>query len=313
MQQRQSKKEQQAISTVQDQFTMTSDGINDDLGLLPGTFVRGSAPALIPSSAGSPRAWWKRLKVRGGYEWGWVKARFFDRVGRIHYWARLTNWPWKKKPYFKTKEAKKAAVEKYETMYKAFVSGNKDDLRAVAISGIERALETRLNTRSKTTRLKWEIIKHDRFPRIVCNRATKMPIPGEEEDRAVPTAMRQIVVKLTTTQRLSVIHQDAALAQKRSTPGKRRDALAWKPQTAAERRKAKAEAELEDTVSSKSGQPIERKVTEYIVLHQRMLRGVIEEWKIWGFTEPSTVASIAKNEQFEKDLGEYETSMASGT
>ena len=137
-----------------------------------------------------------------------------------------------------------------------------------------------------------------------------MPIPGEPESRVTPTAMRQIVVKLTTKQRLTVIREDPEVKQKQSQSGKQKSALQWQPRkTAAERRNEKSRPELENTDIAKD-QAIERTVTEYVVLHQRMLRGVIEEWKIWGFTEPSTMESIAKSEQFERDMGDYEAARA---
>lgn len=302
--------------TMQSEAMTEERGINDDIGMLPGTIVRGNAPRLIPSATGSPRAWLVRIKARGGYEWKWLKGRFFDRVGRIHYWARLTNWPWKKKPYFNTKQAKQAAIENYEAMYKAFVNNSPNQLEKVCLSGLTNSFTKRLQTRDKHTKLTWEIVKHDRFPRIVCNRATKLPVPGEPEDRAVPTALRQIVVKMTTRQRLTVIREDAAAARNRTTPGKRREALAWKPRgVAVERKKpASSEAEADDGIADiKGSQPIERTVTEYVVLHQRMLRGVIGEWKIWGFTEPSTMASIARAEKYEKEMMAYEAGNASYT
>lgn len=288
-----------------EQIEKESRALNDDLGLLPGTFIRGNPPSLFPSGGTSLL---EALKMRGTYEWRWIKSRTMDRIGRIYYWARLTNWPWKKKPRFRRREAQNAAMDNYERMYKAFAINDLKELNKVCISGIVFDLQKRISTRPKNTTLKWEIIKRDRSPRIVSNRATQIPLPGESNNRTTPTAVRQIVVLMKTKQRLTINRTDIKLAAgKTHKAASRTQSLGWQPLAAKQDQEAallKEEAELEALQTA----PVEKTVAEYVVLQQRMLRGVEEGWKIWGFVKPSTLESIAKGDQFEDDYAAYQAS-----
>ncbi|KAF2021727.1 hypothetical protein BU24DRAFT_417359, partial [Aaosphaeria arxii CBS 175.79] len=266
----------------------------DDLGLFAGTFIRGTPPSLAPSKFSSPAAWRQALRTRAGYEWKYLKTRFQDRVGRLYYFFGLTNWRWRERPRFKSKIARAAAVSLHQRMYKAFAKNDEAALKNVCISGIYEQLTQRIAARPEDMKMTWELVSADKRPRVVSHKATKLPIPGEEDDKTAPTALRQVVYRLKTRQRLTITRRDsAASSQPKSAKGR---SPKWSPDG--------------HKIQEKKAEPLvdvhEKDVIEYVVLQQRMLRGKMEGWKVWGFASPTTLEKIEKDRKYQDDTEAYQ-------
>ena len=52
------------------------------------------------------------------------------------------------------------------------------------------------------------------------------------------------------------------------------------------------------------------KVEEYMVMQRQYIRGSPKSWKIWGFTDPSTLASVERDEEYARKLNAYQTGPA---
>ena len=50
----------------------------------------------------------------------------------------------------------------------------------------------------------------------------------------------------------------------------------------------------------------EREVIEYVVLQRRMLKGVEEPWKLWGFVDKSTLEGVRKDERTTDAMYKYQ-------
>jgi protein MBA1 len=129
-------------------------------------------------------------------------------------------------------------------------------------------------------------------PRVVSNRMAQLPIPGAES-RETPTAIRQVVLRISSKQRLGISRESASSTL--SGSDKRRQ-LKWTPD---------GEEILAEEEELAQPDVHEKDVVEYLVLQRRLLKGEEEPWKVWGFANATTLESIEKNEEQEKLTLEY--------
>lgn len=166
----------------------------------------------------------------------------------------------------------------------------------------------RIASRPANVDLSWQLVRHLSAPRVLSNRFTIFPFPGADDSRA-PCAFRQLVVRLKTRQRLTIERNDPQVHSHLSSTTKGRKALAWSPDgpqrlPAANEAEA-AEAEAAETQTET--EPIEKDVTEYMLLQRRMWKGVEEPWKVWGFVDKTTLESIEKSAKQEQEILEFES------
>jgi protein MBA1 len=131
---------------------------------------------------------------------------------------------------------------------------------------------------------------------------TIYPIPGAE-DRNGPTALRQVVLRLKTRQRLTIERKPEDRKSTPKGPGRR---LAWTPDG--------VQPEVKKGVQVPEVETHENDVVEYILMQQRMLKGQEEEWKVWGFVNRTTLESIAEDEKFieQNELWQQQQRQAQG-
>ncbi|CAG8905355.1 unnamed protein product [Penicillium egyptiacum] len=178
-------------SQVQPSFkTRTQDmrlaDLPNDIGLLPGTFVRPLWRDM-PSVFTAPRDRWHM-------EYTWLKSWFSNFASVLQYCKRENNLPLllSKRRHF--------AAKLQEDMYTAFAQGNTAQIRQICCDGLVKQLSKGIERRPKNEKMTWKLVKYLRKPstnftglRVIADRATSIPdIPK--------SGIRQIVVRITSRQ-----------------------------------------------------------------------------------------------------------------
>ncbi|KAJ5639770.1 uncharacterized protein N7484_007632 [Penicillium longicatenatum] len=155
----------------------------NDIGVLPGTFVRPLWRDM-PSIFQSPRDRWEM-------EWTWIKSKVTDFFRKDNKFPLLL------------KERRKIARLLYGDMYTAFARGDTSGLRRLCCDGLSKNLIMQIDSRPKNQQVTWNLVKWLRGPstyftgiRIVSDRATQIPDMNN-------SGIRQIVVRLTSRQSMS--------------------------------------------------------------------------------------------------------------
>ncbi|EYE96215.1 uncharacterized protein EURHEDRAFT_498305 [Aspergillus ruber CBS 135680] len=195
---------------------MSKSEMPQDLGLLPGTFVRPLWRDM-PSVFQLPR---ERMQL----EWLWIKQAFQNFLGILAY----SKWLNKGLP-LRLRERRQVGCELYERMYTAYAEGDVATLRKICCTGLANNLTTRVTNRPKDEKVTWSLDKYNRTPatfltgaRVLADRATQIPeIPK--------SGVRQVVLRITSSQSTGKVKlstnkrglvEDAALEV---TPAKQRD------------------------------------------------------------------------------------------
>jgi protein MBA1 len=163
--------------------------------------------------------------------------------------------------------------------------------------------QTRIAARGPIS-MDWKLIGKP-STKVVSHRASAF---GDDQPN---TAYRQAVIRIASTQKLSVAYVKGAEgwtpnASKSSSP----KGLKWVPvdvrqQLQKEKKSGKVEEDVEVKMNGKpkkadfvdNGKP--KKVVEYLVLQRRVINGTEDkEWKVWGFAQESTPERIAEDAEY---------------
>ncbi|MCJ1367707.1 hypothetical protein MMC16_006841 [Acarospora aff. strigata] len=193
--------------------------IPTDLGLLTDTFIMPTG-ANKPSIFFTPR---DRFKM----EWRRIKARVVD-------FGSLLAFKWIPKPRLKLRGRQLAptAVALHRQMYTAFAEGDTDTLRTICADGLYESFRARIAAR-RGEKVQWTLHKYIRSPRVVSDRAARLPIDG--------AGLRQAVVRIRSRQSLTRMREGQVVAgtgqerdvkeyvviQKRLWKGKEEGWLVW--------------------------------------------------------------------------------------
>ncbi|EEQ35265.1 hypothetical protein McanMca71_004863 [Microsporum canis] len=238
------------------------DMIPDDIGLLPGTFIRPVWKNL-PSVFQDPKMRWRM-------EWMHWKSKVMNFVSLFTYCKYMN-----KKMPMRLRERKKKAIELHKEMYTQFASGNVAALQKLCCQGLFQTFAARISRRPPSSpELVWKLHKYLRFPssmsitgaRVVSDRAAALP-------GASGMGIRQVVVRIQSRQSLIT------------------------PSAPVSRLGEKQIQELENQQQEK-----QRDCTEYIVLQRLMWGGKDGDWKVWGLTEETTVEDLETNPMFAQGL-----------
>ncbi|KAJ5780983.1 hypothetical protein N7457_006143 [Penicillium paradoxum] len=158
----------------------------NDIGLLPGTFVRPLWRDM-PSIFTAPR---DRLHM----EWTWIKAWLSNFGSLLQYCKRENTLP------LMLRQRRPLAADLQEAMYTAFAEGNIPKIRSICCDGLARNLITEIERRPTNEKVTWKLVKRLRQPstnftglRVISDRATSIPdIPK--------SGIRQIIVRVTSRQ-----------------------------------------------------------------------------------------------------------------
>ncbi|PGH09510.1 hypothetical protein GX51_00615 [Blastomyces parvus] len=255
----------------------------DDVGLLPGTFVR-------PLWRNMPSIF-RYPKERLWMEWGMVSTKYilyFDLQDVI----QLTSSPGAIVPAFKPpqssvlayckflnrknklplhlRERKRAALDLYKTVYTAFAAADTATLQNICCSGLLNQFLKRIAKRPpQAKKLVWTLHKFIKFPfsttltgaRVVTDRAAQV---------GYGIGIRQVVVRIQSRQSLA-------------RPESPDNANSTQPQAAA--------GVAKNQIS-----------TEYIVLQKMMVSGKEEDWRVWGFTNETTMEDTETKPAFARGM-----------
>jgi len=126
-----------------------------------------------------------------------------------------------------------AAVALHRQMYSAFAEGDTQTLKKICTDGLLDSFTARIHVRGRET-VKWELVKYNKRPRVMSNRAATFMIDG--------AGMRQAVVRICSTQRLTRYRPDGTMVpgsgkekdvqeyvviQKKLFQGKEEDWMVW--------------------------------------------------------------------------------------
>ncbi|CAI7590021.1 hypothetical protein N7533_000619 [Penicillium manginii] len=178
----------------------------NDIGLLPGTFVRPLWRDM-PSVFDKPR---DRLQM----EWTWIKAWFQNFMSLIIYTKKDNNYP------LLLTERRKIATSLYKNMYTTFASGDISKLKQITCDGLATKLISQIEARRPTEVVTWNLIKWLRQPstyftgvRVLSDRATQLP-------EVAKSGIRQIVLRVSSRQSMTKASNSKDVA---AQPAKQQD------------------------------------------------------------------------------------------
>ncbi|KAF3482322.1 uncharacterized protein GIQ15_05081 [Arthroderma uncinatum] len=232
--------------------------VPDDLGLLPGTFVRPVWKNL-PSIFLEPKMRWRM-------EWMYWKSKVQNFVSLLAFCKYIN-----KKLPMRLRERKRRAIELHKDMYNHFASGSLGALQETCCNGLYQTFAARISRRPPTSPvLVWKLHKYLRFPhsmtisgaRVVSDRAAALP-------GADGMGIRQVIVRIQSRQ--SLITPSALVSQL-------------------------GEQQIQELENQQ--QEKQKDCTEYIVLQRMMWGGKDGDWKVWGLTEETTIEDLDTNPMF---------------
>ncbi|KAJ5162355.1 hypothetical protein N7492_007747 [Penicillium capsulatum] len=194
---------------------MSTSQMPNDIGLLPGTFVRPLWRDL-PSIFQSPKDRWLM-------EWTWMKTLFQSYISLLIYCKKDNRLP------MQLRERRKIARELYVDMYNSFASGDARKLRSICCDGLANKLTAQIEDRPANEKIIWKLVKWLRQPstygtgvRVMSDRATQIPEMSK-------SGIRQIVLRVNSRQsmhkEIKTLGSRPGQRQTEMKPAKQQDCL----------------------------------------------------------------------------------------
>ncbi|PGG98871.1 hypothetical protein AJ79_08747 [Helicocarpus griseus UAMH5409] len=170
---------------------MKPEDFPDDMGLLPGTFVRPSWEEM-PSIFKYPR---QRLRM----EWQSIKSKLQDIVLLLAYYKYSNR---SLKLPLRLRERKRAALDLHKTFYTALAAADTSTIRDICCNGLRDDFLRRISARpADAKKHTWTLHKYTKFPfalnltgaRVVADRAAQAPHN---------MGFRQVIVRIRSRQSL---------------------------------------------------------------------------------------------------------------
>ncbi|KAF1958734.1 hypothetical protein CC80DRAFT_591642 [Byssothecium circinans] len=183
---RQQGRKGKASSTIYEEQLKDERNLPDDIGLLPGTFIR-SQPAKVWSTVSltRPNTW----KAFVWYHWKFVvsKAKAWLLLWRFRKIA--ANRPslhfWDEKPMRVTAE------EKYKHLYQSFAHGDAQAISQLCVSSVSQKFSDRIAARPRGLKMVWKA--NGVRSTVMSNRGLLLGLAGYEN-----TGVQQMVFKITS-------------------------------------------------------------------------------------------------------------------
>ncbi|EDU50251.1 Tim44 domain containing protein [Pyrenophora tritici-repentis] len=278
------------------------DSMQQDIGLLQNTMIRAPFRELWKHGLWTwPVYFWKLVKSKGTGLYSRFLYRTCVQKKGWDYYTPIDYWEWKQFKYI--------AKRHYEHVYNSFAAGNVRKLKDTCLPPFLRKIQSQIAVRGGL-RVNWKI--HGNIAaRIVSHRAS--PLGESHPD----TAYRQLVVRLKSKQSITRTKSGRKAASSSSTgPRRPSEGLPWMPDAAREQmqreRKAKAEGHVDGVELPQENDvffdtEVPTTVVEYLVLQKRVIRGVEEDWKVWGFTRETTPELLKQDEEYFRKMLDYQT------
>ncbi|KAK2753740.1 hypothetical protein FQN55_000103 [Onygenales sp. PD_40] len=261
----------------------SAETIADDMGILPGTFIR-------PLWRNRPSIF-KEPKRRLQMEWLNIKMKIQNFAGVLVYCKYLNR---QKKLPLRYRERKPRALHLHQVMYTAFAAGDISSLKKLCCTGLLENFSRNISKRPRgSPPLTWTLHKYRRFPlaltfsgaRVISDRAAALP-------GANGFGIRQAIVRIQSRQSLVEAPAPAPVSQQ---PQRVQNRVIGKQQQQQQQEVTKAEAEKKAIEKQKD-------CTEYVVLQRFMVNGEEGEWKVWGLAEETTAEVLETDKSFEPGL-----------
>lgn len=182
---------------------------------------------------------------------------------------------------------KKIAADLHAEMYRHLAAGNIEPIEKLLCSGLRESLQQRIrNSRGKLQR-QWTLHKQLSPPKLVSYKVMLMERPkeGDEDPKRNMNGFVQAIVRLHTLQSLvytaHISKRDGERVPPHSTEPKR-------------------EIVVDVTGREIPREKIEKyakKVVEYVVVQQQMIKSELQPWKLWGMTEETTLKALDEAEK----------------
>ncbi|KAI5287694.1 hypothetical protein KEM54_005812 [Ascosphaera aggregata] len=252
---------------------MTREDFNDDLCLLPGTFIR-PVWSNLPSFFKDPKG---RMKM----EWQWLRSRALNLFGLAAYFIYLRGC-FNEPLYRRFLGRKQAAKELHKKMYTALANGNRTAIERICCAGLRNNLTRRIDKRGdKSDPYVWELHGYINFPRSLQIRGgTIVSDRGSSLQFIKNMGVRQVIVRIQSKQSLEKpLPTDNGGRVRKDENGKA-------AVTAAD----STERKIQDC-------------TEYVVLQKFVFKGKEDaEWKVWGLAQETTLEVLEKDPYFAPGL-----------
>jgi protein MBA1 len=132
-------------------------------------------------------------------QWAKLKFRFinYGTLMVIKFSSPQAGKRWYNKAYkINRRQVLPKAMSLHTEIYAAFAEGDARKLRELCADGMYESFRARIATRQKGEVLKWELLKYNKKPKVVSDRAVM--VPG-----MAGMAVRQAVVRIASQQRLT--------------------------------------------------------------------------------------------------------------
>ncbi|KAF2415797.1 hypothetical protein EJ08DRAFT_666816 [Tothia fuscella] len=247
-------------------MNMTADKIPDDVGVLPNTIVMppfSKHPSIFREPGLFTRLHWDHIKNIIQNNVALLAYKFF-------FWRGVTAAK-PLRPKIQRLTIVRHAKDLHKKLYAAFAAGNETALKDLCCKGLRSEYSMRIARRKPGETVHWKLVRYVNSlisPRVVSHKCGGMGASLGD----LPIGIQQAVVKMKSIQMMKTI---AAPAGRAKQP----------PSTAVK----EGSAEEVDWTGAK-----EKAVVEYMVLQRRLLKGVYEDWKVWGFAKELDVDEFRK-------------------
>ncbi|RDW86159.1 uncharacterized protein DSM5745_02801 [Aspergillus mulundensis] len=193
---------------------MSRTELPQDIGLLPGTFIK-------PLWRDLPSIF-KQPKERLQFEWLWLKSWFQNFLGLVVY----SKSEGRALP-LRLRERRLVARDIHQRMYSAFARGETGTVRNICCTGLANSLVKRIEARPKGEQVTWSLDKYIRSPstwftgiRVVSDRATQLP-------NIADSGVRQVVLRITSRQSTGKAQRRAKNGTPAEGSGKQQDCMEY--------------------------------------------------------------------------------------
>lgn len=176
--------------------------------------------------------------------------------------------------------------------------GNMQVIKRFCLPPLARDFQHRINARG-SLKMNWELLGFNGVS-VVSHRAQPLG-----EDQLPDTAYRQAIIRIKSTQRLTLTGEDSASSASASSSLTSPSTVKgrWYPDELKEKLKnAKPEKQKMTTMETRMDGYLDsgktKEVVEYLVLQKRVIRGKEEDWKVWGFTQESTPVRVEEDAKY---------------
>ncbi|CAI6335823.1 unnamed protein product [Periconia digitata] len=165
--------------------------LQQDIGIIPGSFIRAPMSKLISSYPLTKITSWKTIIL---YHWRFLQATVKAAVANVRLWWQIRPptmhvLPWKQK------EAKNLALAKYTHLYQSFARGDSKAISDMCLDAVAARFQERIAARPRGRVMQWKVSNPS--VRIVSNRSQLVSETGSDT-----LGFQQIVFRIKSAQSL---------------------------------------------------------------------------------------------------------------